>query len=83
VDEEWGFISKEGDFIVEPQYDEAYEFCEGLAPVKTGDKWGYIDKEGKFIIEPQFDDAGGILVKAWQGLKRMENLVISTKKETL
>lgn len=57
MDEEWGFISKEGDFIVEPQYDEAYEFCEGLAPVKTGDKWGYIDKEGKFIIEPQFDDA--------------------------
>jgi hypothetical protein len=29
-------------FAVNPQFDYAWSFSEGLAPVKTGGKWGYI-----------------------------------------
>jgi hypothetical protein len=44
--------------IVEPQYEDADYFSDGLAAVKKDGKWGYIDEEGKMVIEPQFDYAG-------------------------
>jgi len=48
-----------GKFIINPQFDYARIFGEGLAPVRIGDdktgKWGYIDKQGKMAVNPQFD----------------------------
>ena len=48
-----------GKFIINPQFDYADDFSEGLAAVRVGDrntgKWGYIDKKGKFVINPRFD----------------------------
>ena len=38
-------------------YQDAKEFSDGLAAVKTQDKWGYIDVSGKIVIEPQFKEA--------------------------
>jgi uncharacterized lipoprotein YddW (UPF0748 family) len=43
--------------VIQPQFEQADEFSEGLARVKTGDKWGYIDTKGKFAIQPQLDEA--------------------------
>ena len=62
-----GYIDKTGEFVIEPQFDDADDFSEGLAGVRVGDvrgevgwlkkgKYGFIDKTGKFVIEPQFDD---------------------------
>ena len=46
----WGFINKNGDLIVEAEYDEVTEFNKyGFAAVKKDGKWGSIDKEGKEI----------------------------------
>jgi len=42
----FGFITKEGT-IVQPQFDEVYNFYDGVAKVKVGGKWGYIDREVK------------------------------------
>ena len=53
----WGFIDKRGTIVVNPQFDAAEDFHEGLARVCSGDKWGYIDKEGKYVIPSQFDVA--------------------------
>lgn len=55
----YGYINKEGQYIIKPQYDYARDFTEDLSCVKTGNKWGYINKEGKYIINPKFDKAGG------------------------
>jgi len=58
-----GYIDKAGKLVVNPQFDVANNFSEGLAGVCVGGKdifceggkWGYIDKAGKYVINPQFD----------------------------
>ena len=52
-----GYIDKTGKIVINPQFDEAWTFSEGLAKVKIGNKLGYIDKTGKYVINPQFDKA--------------------------
>lgn len=49
-----GYIDNTGKVIIRPQFDEAWNFSEGLAPVRVDDKWGYIDETGKIVIAPQF-----------------------------
>ncbi len=55
----YGYIDKTGHFVINPQFDFAWIFSEGLAAVLIGDeetgKWGYIDKTGHFVINPQFN----------------------------
>ena len=50
-----------GRVVINPQFDAALRFADGLAAVRIGDentgKWGYIDKQGKMVINAQFDDA--------------------------
>ncbi|KXJ98055.1 MAG: KWG Leptospira [Acidobacteria bacterium OLB17] len=58
VNGKYGFININGETIIEPQFDAANHFGEGLAAVKVKDKWGFIDAAAKFIIEPQFDETG-------------------------
>jgi hypothetical protein len=43
--------------VVEPKYDFIWDFSEGLARVRLGDKWGYIDKTGKEVIPLQYTGA--------------------------
>jgi hypothetical protein len=53
----YGFKDSEGNIIINPIYDYALEFHQGLATVKLGNKWGYINKEGKKVIDFVFDNA--------------------------
>ena len=50
-----GFINKKGEFVINPQFESAKPFREGLAAVRQNDKWGFIDNTGKMIINPQFE----------------------------
>ena len=60
-----GYVDKTGRWVIQPRFDEAKDFKEGLAlvkvPVKVDDtvtsKFGFIDKTGKVVIEPQFSEA--------------------------
>jgi len=40
---------KSGEFVINPQFDRAERFSEGLASVKIGDRETYIDKTGRDI----------------------------------
>ena len=55
----WGYLDKQGHFVVPPQFDVAQDFAEGLAAVEIGGektgKWGYIDLTGHYVVNPQFD----------------------------
>ena len=53
-----GFRLREtGEVIIEPQYEAAGDFREGLASVKIDGKWGYIDLTGRMTVAPRYDMA--------------------------
>ena len=48
----WGFVGKEGNVVVDYQFDEATEVNEyGYAGVKKDGKWGVIDRNGNIIVD--------------------------------
>ncbi|MEH1811242.1 MAG: WG repeat-containing protein [Nostoc sp.] len=57
IDKKYGYIDQTGRIAITPQFDDAWDFSQGLAVVKIDDKFGYIDKTGQLVIPLQFDDA--------------------------
>lgn len=53
----YGYIDAKGTVAINPQFDEATDFADGLAAVRLGAKWGFVDDDGKYVVNPQFDDA--------------------------
>ncbi|MDE5755194.1 MAG: WG repeat-containing protein [Oscillospiraceae bacterium] len=54
----YGYLNTEGNIAINPQFDEAENFSEGIACVGIKDdntKYGYIDTSGNYIVNPQFD----------------------------
>ena len=51
---QFGYINPDGEMVIEPRYEIAYVFRDGLAPVRVGEKWGYIDSTGRYVIEPEY-----------------------------
>jgi len=53
----WGFIDKTGKSVIEPQFDAAQDFSQGLAAIQIGEKWGYVDHTGRVVVQPIYDSA--------------------------
>lgn len=51
----FGFVNEKGEVVVEPQFEVADNFSEGLAMAFSGDYCGFINKKGEFVVKPQFD----------------------------
>ena len=83
----WGYIDKNGTYVINPQFDWADSFAEnGLAVVEVDDKYGCINKKGNYVINPQFDsvssfsDNGLAAVKVddkWGYINKKGNYVIN------
>jgi HEAT repeat protein len=62
----YGLINRNGKFLLEPKYDKANPFSNGIALVQKGKQWFYITKEDKIIcnLGDKFENAdnfdGGI-----------------------
>jgi hypothetical protein len=56
--EKFGYIDHDGNWVVEPQFDDAYGFDNGIAKVLFNHKVGYIDKKGAWVIKPTFKHIG-------------------------
>ena len=65
----WGFIDKDGNWFIEPVYEDARSFCNGYAAVQIDGQWGFINMDKELCIPCQFTDAkdftanGTVLVK--------------------
>lgn len=49
-----GFIDRNGQIVIDPQFEAVGDFSEGLARYKKGEKWGFIDRLGRVVIKPRF-----------------------------
>ncbi|MBX3289629.1 MAG: WG repeat-containing protein [Acidobacteria bacterium] len=84
-----GFINRDGQIVIKPQYKLASCFSNGLAAVKIGKKWGYIDADNKLVIAAKFDAAdnfseGLALVKVgelWGFINPLGKFAISPRYE--
>ncbi|MBR4584476.1 MAG: WG repeat-containing protein [Bacteroidales bacterium] len=51
----WGYINKKGEYIINPQFNDADFFRDGLARIVAPDgKVGYIDKNGKYVLNAKY-----------------------------
>ncbi|MFX1343060.1 MAG: WG repeat-containing protein [Promethearchaeota archaeon] len=75
----WGYVNKTGKVIIQPQFDKAFPFSEGLAAVYFDEGWGYINTAGKFYIwgfdAPKFPEGTGIEFRKFrvEGLGRFSD----------
>jgi hypothetical protein len=49
VGKKWGYIDTHGTMVIEPSFDNAGEFGDGLAEVEVAGKRGYINVSGAFV----------------------------------
>jgi hypothetical protein len=49
----WGYINTKGSMVINPKFDTAGPFSNGVAQVFVGDAMGYINPAGKYVWEPK------------------------------
>jgi len=54
LDGDWGYIDKSGRVRIEPQFQNAGRFSDGLARVRYRNQWKYINADADFVIEGEF-----------------------------
>lgn len=54
-DSKWGYISKNGKLAIPLDYDDVWDFVDGLAIVKQGDKYGVINQRNRRVIPLEYD----------------------------
>ena len=90
--DKWGFCDRNKKIVIQPTYDWASSFSEGLARVGIGEypntKYGFIDKKGNYVIQPIYDEAwsfseglapvgiGKLLNTKWGFIDKKRNYVI-------
>ena len=52
----YGFVDENGKVVIDPKFDEAYDFKGGFAIIKNGEDCGFIDETGK-VIETQLPES--------------------------
>lgn len=52
----YGYYDAFGSTVLDPIYQEAYTFNNGIAKVIENGKVGYINKDGSFALQPRFED---------------------------
>lgn len=53
----WGYMDKQGNWIIKPQFEEASSFKNNIARVKYYGLFGFIDRTGNWIIGPEYSEA--------------------------
>lgn len=54
----WGFADTDGTVLIQPAYEAARSFSDGVAAVRTGSGWNFIDQNGTLVIQADFANAG-------------------------
>ncbi|TYA73939.1 WG repeat-containing protein [Seonamhaeicola marinus] len=82
----FGYINKEGTWVIEPQFKVAKNFsseCNLAEATINGDDWGFINRKGEWVIEPQFDKTKAFNSDIAVVLKDKQWFFINTKGEKI
>lgn len=77
VGAKWGYIDKTGEVVIEPRFDYANEFHNGLAKVTVDDKWAYINKQGEYVWGPE--EPG---LEQLKSIKGQDKIITDSVKKT-
>ncbi|MFC4350399.1 WG repeat-containing protein [Fodinicurvata halophila] len=58
----WGYVGREGQWQIAPQWRQARPFSQGRAAVETEDGWGIIDRSGSYVAAPGARDADSVRI---------------------
>lgn len=68
----WGYVSTDGELVLDYQYEDAQSFHNGFAAVCKDGKWGYIDTSGNMAVDPVFEVATAVSEKGTAAVKQGE-----------
>jgi hypothetical protein len=54
----WGLTKPDGEWLLDPRFEDVRPLSGGLAAVELGGRWGYVDGDGRVVISPRFDGPG-------------------------
>ena len=52
-----GYLTRNGNFAIQPKFSEGDKFVGGIATIKENSKCGYLQQNGTYLIEPHYDFA--------------------------
>ena len=53
-DGKYGYMKQTGEVVIQPAFDSAFPFQEGMAKVRVGELWGFIDSQGQLLVKPKY-----------------------------
>ncbi|RYD73591.1 MAG: WG repeat-containing protein [Sphingobacteriales bacterium] len=53
----FGFRDSLGKYVIEPRFDAAMDFSEGMAAIMLGTKWGFTNLNNDYVVVPNYDEA--------------------------
>ncbi|MDZ7852842.1 MAG: WG repeat-containing protein [Halomonas sp.] len=63
VGDAWGYVGKDGEWGLAPEWRQVRPFSEGLAAVETEDGWGVIDSSGDYVVALGARDADAVVIE--------------------
>lgn len=61
---QFGYLNTNGQWAIQPRFENARPFNEGYAFVKTGGRWGIIDQSGNWKLQPNYADSA-LVASGW------------------
>jgi hypothetical protein len=77
-DGRFGIVDKEGQWLIEPIYENAYGFSDGLATLKRGDTWQFVDSSGTVVLE--HDDDFPLASSDWMSSRQCMSCFVTWKR---
>lgn len=69
--DKWGYINPKGEYVINPQFDDAYPFSDGVALIEMDGKVGYINEDGSYLLPAQYKEGtvfnDGVAVVVMEG----------------
>lgn len=53
----FGYVDQNGNWVIEPKFDHAWDLQDGVSMVIIAGKYGFIKSDGSYLAEPIYDDA--------------------------